>query len=268
MTSQYVIVGIAVGVFFAGLGIGYAVFSQIQSASFTQMSPQQMQQMMNNPQAMNNWMNTMMQNPNTMNQWMGTMMGNQQFMQQMHNSMMNNPQHMQMMSTMMGPDMMGYMMNNPNMMNNMMGSMMQNPQFMNRWMGMMMNDPNFQQQYMGPWMMMRDPEFMQNMRGQWFQGTNLESSAVQTNKVSILADTWQYQSTKAYSPSVIKVSSGTTVTWTNDDTIIHTVTDLGGDFDSGFIQAGETWDHTSDSKGTIYYFCSIHPWMRGAVIVS
>jgi len=153
-------------------------------------------------------------------------------------------------------------------MNQWMGTMMNNSQYMNQWMGTMMNNPNFQQQYMGPWMMMRDPQFMQQMRNQWYQGTNLESVAVQTNKVSILADTWQYQSTKAFSPSVIKISSGTTVTWKNDDQIIHTVTDLGSGFDSGFIQAGQTWDYKFDSKNTYYYFCSIHPWMRGTVIVS
>jgi len=121
---------------------------------------------------------------------------------------------------------------------------------------------------MGPWMMMRDPQFMQNMRNQYAQQTNLESSAVKTNTVSILADTWQYMATKAYSPSVIKVSSGTTVTWKNEDQIIHTVTDLGGKFDSGFIQPAETWQYAFDSNDTYYYFCSIHPWMKGAVIVS
>jgi plastocyanin len=79
--------------------------------------------------------------------------------------------------------------------------------------------------------------------------------------------TWRYKAAQAFSPSVIEISSGTTVTWTNEDTIIHTVTDIDGSFDSYFIQAGETWEHTFDSKDTYYYFCSIHPWMKGAVIV-
>lgn len=273
MVSQSILIGIIAGVFFAGLGIGYVVLQSGQP-NYSNMTPQQMQQMMNNPQmmtqwhqtmmndpqAMNNWMNTMTNNPQMMNQWMGNMMNDPNMMNQMTGMMMQNPQF--------GNWMMGNMMNDPSMMNNMMGPMMNNPQFMNHMMGTMMNDPNFQQQYMGPWMMMRDPQFMQQMRGQWYQGVNLESSAVQTDKVSILADTWQYQSTKAFSPYVIKVSSGTTVTWTNDDQIIHTVTDLGDSFDSGFIQAGEKWDYKFDSKDTYYYFCSIHPWMRGAVLVS
>jgi plastocyanin len=196
------------------------------------MTPQQMQQMMNNPKQMTQWHQTMMNNPQAMNNWMNTMT------------------------------------NNPQMMNQWMGNMMNDPQFMNHMMGTMMNDPNFQQQYMGPWMMMRDPQFMQHMSAQWYRGTNLEDLVVQTNKVSILANTWQYQSTKAFSPSVINVSLGTIVTWTNEDTVLHTVTDFGGSFDSGFIQAGETWDHEFNTKNTYNYFCSIHPWMRGTVIVS
>lgn len=259
MASQYVWIGIIVGVFFAGLGIGYAALYSTQT-NFMRMTPQQMQQMMNNPQMMSQWHQTMMDDPKAFDSWMDTMMQNPQYMNQMMDTMMQNPQF--------GNWMMGPMMDNQNMMNGMVGTMMNNPQFMNRWMGVMMQNPNFQQQYMGPWMMMRDPQFMQQMGSQWFEGTDIENSAVQTNKVSILADTWQYQSTKAFSPSVIKVSSGTTVTWTNDDQIIHTVTDLGGSFDSKFIQAGETWDHTFDTKDTYYYFCSIHPWMKGIVVVS
>jgi plastocyanin len=259
MVNQYVWIGIAIGVFFAGLGISYVVFYSTQP-SFTHMTPQQMQQMMNNPQFMSQWHQTMMNNPQAFNSWMNMMMQNPQNMNQMMGMMTQNPQF--------GNWMMGSMMNNQNTFNNMMGPMMNNPQFMNRWMSTMMNSPDFQQQYMGPWMMMRDPQFMQNMRGQWFQQTNLESVAVQTDKVSILADTWQYQSTKAYSPSVIRISPDTTVTWTNEDQIIHTVTDLGGRFDSGFIQAGEIWEYTFDSKETYHYFCSIHPCMRGTVLVS
>lgn len=147
MVSQSIMIGIAIGVFFAGLGVGYAALQSTVPAT-QMMNQQQMQQMMNDPQAMNQWMNTMMQDPNSMNQWMGTMMNNQQFMQQMHNSMMNNPQHMQTMAGMMGPDMMGTMMNNPQMNQQMMNTMMGNQQFM---YGMMMN-PQFQQNWMGPWM--------------------------------------------------------------------------------------------------------------------
>ena len=299
MVSQAILIGIAVGIFFAGLGIGYGVLQYTNTANSMMNDPQHMQKMMNdpqtmqqfhsmmmndqqhmqkmindpqhiqkmaemmrsNPQAMNSLMNSMMSDPQIWNQWMGNMMNDTQLMTQWHQQMMQNPQVFNnWMNTMMMAD--------PQTMQQWHNSMMNNPQFMNRWMGQIMNDPNFQQQYMGPWMMMKDPPFMLNRMNQYSQQTNLESSAVKTNIVSILADTWKYMATKAYSPSVIQVSSGTTVTWKNDDQIIHTVTDLGGEFDSGFIQPAETWQYTFDSNGFYYYYCSIHPWMEGAVIVS
>ncbi len=141
MTSQYVWIGIAVGVFFAGLGIGYAVFSANQPANFMHMSPQQMQQMMNNPQMMTQWHQTMMNNPQAMNTWMNTMMSDPQAMQQMHDMMVSNPQHMQsmmgpMMNTMMGDPAMQQQMMNMMMGNQgMMGAMMQNQPMMNMMMG-------------------------------------------------------------------------------------------------------------------------------------
>lgn len=271
MVSQAILIGIAVGVFFAGLGIGYGILQSTNTTNSMMMNdPQHMQKMMNDPQTMQQFHSMMMNDQ----QHMQKMMNDPQHIQKMAEMMRSNPQMMNslMNSMMSDPQIwnqwMGNMMNDPQLMTQWHQQMMNNPQFMNSWMGQMMNDPNFQQQYMGPWMMMKDPQFMQNMMNQYSQQTNLESSAVKTNIVSILADTWQYMATKAYSPSVIKVSSGTTVTWKNDDQIIHTVTDLGGKFDSGFIQPAETWQYTFDSNDTYYYFCSIHPWMKGAVIVS
>ncbi len=128
MVSQTLLIGIIVGVFLVGIGIGYAVLQSnttvpmmMTPQQMTQMmsNPQQMTQwhqtMMNNPQAMNQWMNTMMQNPNMMNQWMGSMMNNPQLSQQMYGMMFQNQQFMQNMMNntqfqnqwMMNPNMMG-----------------------------------------------------------------------------------------------------------------------------------------------------------------
>lgn len=139
MSSKTLLIAITVGVFFAGLGIGYAVLQSSAPVS-TVMNPQQMQQMMNNPQTMSQWHQQMMQNPQAMNQWMNTMMGNPQSMNTWMNSMMNNQQAMQSWNQ--------YMMNNPDMMNQWMGTMMNN-QYM---MQSMMNNPQFQQTWMAPWM--------------------------------------------------------------------------------------------------------------------
>jgi len=73
----------------------------------------------------------------------------------------------------------------------------------------------------------------------------------------------------AFSPSSITVSAGTTVTWTNNDSVTHTVTSTGGpvSFSSGEIPAGQTWQHTFDNAGTYTYMCSIHTYMTGTVVV-
>ena len=73
---------------------------------------------------------------------------------------------------------------------------------------------------------------------------------------------------KAFFPPEISVSSeGNIVSWTNDDSIEHTVTSDDGAFDSGPISTGDTFDNTFDSPGEFGYHCSIHPFMTGVIIV-
>ena len=75
-------------------------------------------------------------------------------------------------------------------------------------------------------------------------------------------------------PSVVTVGVGETVTWSNVDTAAHTVTSGSaadgpdGVFDSSLFMAGTTFDVTFDEEGTFDYFCMVHPWMAGQVIVS
>lgn len=71
-----------------------------------------------------------------------------------------------------------------------------------------------------------------------------------------------------YSINVLTVAVGTTVTWTNDDPgQMHTVTDVNGAFDSGFLATGDSWSYTFDEVGEFEYYCLPHPWMRAKVIV-
>jgi plastocyanin len=71
----------------------------------------------------------------------------------------------------------------------------------------------------------------------------------------------------AFSPSNTTVSSGSAVTWTNNDTVSHTVTADNGSFDSGVLQPGATFTHTFTQAGSVPYHCSIHPSMHGSVSV-
>ena len=80
----------------------------------------------------------------------------------------------------------------------------------------------------------------------------------------------EYAETEApgdYSVNVLTVPVGTTVEWVNQDSVLHTVTDVDGLFDSGFYGEGESWSYTFTEPGEYEYYCLPHPWMRAKVIV-
>jgi predicted secreted protein with PEFG-CTERM motif len=80
---------------------------------------------------------------------------------------------------------------------------------------------------------------------------------------------------ECYIPSTVTIDVGGEVTWSNDDTAAHTVTsgtiESGPDkiFDSSLFMAGTTFEHKFDGvePGDYPYFCMVHPWMVGTVIV-
>ncbi len=71
----------------------------------------------------------------------------------------------------------------------------------------------------------------------------------------------------AYSPASLTVKQGTTVIWTNDDSMTHTVTADNGSFASGNLANSQTYSHTFTTKGTFAYHCALHPSMHGSVVV-
>ena len=73
----------------------------------------------------------------------------------------------------------------------------------------------------------------------------------------------------AFSPASPTVAQGTTVTWTNNDSVAHTVTvDSGSGPNSGQLQPGQTYSFKFDQAGTFGYHCSIHPFMKATVVVT
>ena len=70
----------------------------------------------------------------------------------------------------------------------------------------------------------------------------------------------------AFNPATLTIKAGTTVTWTNEDSASHTITSAGF-FDSGTVATGQTFSKTFDQPGTYNYACSIHPSMKGKIIV-
>lgn len=71
-----------------------------------------------------------------------------------------------------------------------------------------------------------------------------------------------------FEPAEMTIEVGTTVTWTNDDTVAHTVTALDGSFLSGTLDPGGSFSHTFETTGTFDYRCEIHPTqMTGTIEV-
>ena len=77
----------------------------------------------------------------------------------------------------------------------------------------------------------------------------------------------------AFSPNELTIPVGTTVVWTNQDNVGHTVTagsptspnpDL---FDSGSLSSGDTFSFTFEEAGTFNYYCTIHPAMTATITV-
>lgn len=73
----------------------------------------------------------------------------------------------------------------------------------------------------------------------------------------------------AFDPITLTVAVGTSVTWTNNDSVAHDVTADDGSFKSGRIAAGDTFAYTFTAAGTYTYQCTLHqPNMVGTIIVT
>jgi plastocyanin len=100
------------------------------------------------------------------------------------------------------------------------------------------------------------------------------------NSVSIVPNA-STLANKAFAPNPLNAKVGDTVTWTNKDTIFHTVTSgtgpsdttHGKEFDSGLsgptalTTQGKTFSHKFMTAGEFPYFCQLHPTMVGKVVV-
>ena len=73
----------------------------------------------------------------------------------------------------------------------------------------------------------------------------------------------------AFSPSTLTVKAGTTVTWTNKDSMPHTVTEDDGleGPASGNLTTNQTYSFTFSKAGTYHYHCALHSSMTATVVV-
>lgn len=93
----------------------------------------------------------------------------------------------------------------------------------------------------------------------YYPKNSTTSTTIETTSVSIEG--------MAFNPSNISVTAGQTVTFTNKDSVSHTVTADDNSFDSGTIAPGQSYTKQFDTTGTFSYHCSIHPSMKGSVEV-
>jgi plastocyanin len=70
-----------------------------------------------------------------------------------------------------------------------------------------------------------------------------------------------------FAPPALTIPAGTTVTWVNHDTEIHTVTSPAGMFASAALETDDTFSYTFNAPGTYAYFCALHPHMKSTVVV-
>jgi amicyanin len=95
--------------------------------------------------------------------------------------------------------------------------------------------------------------------------TGAKDSAPQSGSVRVSIKTL------AFVPSQVHAGVGQTVVWTNRDNVRHNVIyQSGPKFRSSRpqIRNGTSFSIKLTQPGTIHYFCSIHPFMKGTIVVS
>ncbi|HJT84097.1 MAG TPA: multicopper oxidase domain-containing protein [Nitrososphaeraceae archaeon] len=121
------------------------------------------------------------------------------------------------------------------------------------------------------------PSYESIIANQSSSATQNATLAFAQEAVSIAAGSSNPSASEFFVPKDISVKAGSTVTWTNDDSTIHTVVEGGPEtassgatpaFDSSIIAPGATFENTFDTAGDFNYYCNLHPFMTGKVTVT
>ena len=100
-----------------------------------------------------------------------------------------------------------------------------------------------------------------------------KTEIIQDSRIVIPNGNFDVSATSFYIPLNLEIPVGTTVIWTNDDSVPHniqsqdelgSVTDL---FNSPPLNTGDTFEYIFEEEGVYNYFCSFHPWRIGLVTV-
>ena len=71
----------------------------------------------------------------------------------------------------------------------------------------------------------------------------------------------------SFQPTPLRVSPGTRVVFSNQDSTAHTATQNGGGFDTGTIRPGKSAAVSFKRPGTFLFHCTLHPFMKGKIVV-
>ncbi len=97
-----------------------------------------------------------------------------------------------------------------------------------------------------------------------YQPSQQQPAATEQPQTQVAADTITIKNF-SFTPDTLTVPQGTKVTWINQDPATHTITS--DSFHSSDLNRGDSFDFTFTSKGTFDYSCSIHPSMKGKIVV-
>lgn len=94
----------------------------------------------------------------------------------------------------------------------------------------------------------------------WYAGAALSADAPKPVTHTVIIEGTRFE------PAVMTVNRGDTVVWLNKDPFPHTAT-AKGVFDSHTIAAGKSWKYRARTTGTHSYICTLHPNMKGTLVV-
>ena len=112
----------------------------------------------------------------------------------------------------------------------------------------------------GIFFIMNQSSMMQQNNPTQQQIEAVSSPAIAKNAVTI--------QNMAFSPATLSIKVGDKVTWTNQDSVGHSATADDSSFDTGVIAQGQSVNATFSKAGTYTYHCSVHPNMKGTIIVT
>ena len=106
------------------------------------------------------------------------------------------------------------------------------------------------------------------------ESTKISEKIITDNIISITMSSSHpgCEKNECYSPAKTSINTGQTITWINNDRGLHTVTTGYYDSPNGIIESpqilpDDNFSFTFYNSGEFHYYCRLHPWMEGVVVV-